>query len=129
MFSGVSVAEGVSGVSVAVELGEGIFFAEDPGYASGLVSVAVGGISSRVTVAGGEGERVAATNDLKLKGVAVGCETALPRAYVEKIKQIPSSEATMIAMGIKRERSNEERGCIPDSILLPFYPHFFLHGW
>ena len=93
----------------------------------------VGGSSSWVAVAEGEGVRVAVSRKLKLDGVAVGGETVRPRRPVKKIKQIPRIETILIPTGIRSVRSNEERGCISDIVLPRLYPHLFhykvLHCW
>jgi len=96
-----------------------------PGYVTGLVPVAVGGVASWVRVARGEGVNVSSSRELKLDGIAVGGMSDLPRVLVNKIHPIPRIKTTPIAIGIRSARSNEGRGCIPDKVLPRFYPHSF----
>jgi hypothetical protein len=114
----VGVAEGVGRLSDVGVLVEGTVSAAGPGYASGLVPVALGAGSSRVAVAGEEGVGVPGLGELVLDGIAVGGRSDLlidsPRLLVERIHPIPRIETTPMAIGIKSARSNEGRGCIPD---------------
>jgi hypothetical protein len=79
----------------------------------------MGGSSSRVGVAGGAGVGVLASKGIKRVGVgvAVGGRSDRPGPLVRKIHAIPRIETTPTAIGIRRERSNEERGGIPDIVL------------
>jgi hypothetical protein len=82
-----------------------------------------------VGVTGGEGVRLTGSKELKLDGVAVGGMSDLPRPLVKRIHPIPRIETTPIAIGIRRARSNEGRGCIPGKVLPRLYPHSFHKGF
>jgi hypothetical protein len=87
--------------------------------------VAVGEGCSRVEVARGAGVAVRAAEEPTTDGVATGRIIRSQRSLVEKILTSPRIETTPIAIGIKRARSNEGRGCIPDKVLPRLYPHSF----
>ena len=82
----------------------------------------VGGVSSWVEVAEGEGVRVA-VRELTLDGIAVGGRAVSPKRLVKKIEQMPRIETILITTGIRSVRSNEERGCIADKVLPRLYSH------
>ena len=140
------MAEGGGRVSVGVLVKESVSTG-GPGYGSRPVPVAVGrvlslargaareGVSVLVSsvlvldgLAEGEGVGVLVLKELRLNGLAVGGRGDLPKLLVDKIHPIPRIETTLIAIGIKRERSKEGRGCIADKVLPPFYPHFSQPG-
>lgn len=122
MFSGVGVAEGVGGLAVMEGLGEERVSVAGAGYASGLVAVAVGGVSAWVEVADGEGVGVVALKELTLDGTTVGGRNLWTNLLVRNIQQIPRIETNPITIGINSVRSNEGRGCIPEKVLPRFYP-------
>ena len=121
------VSEGGGRVSALKVPPEGKVSLSGPGYEARRVAVTVmvGGSSSRVGVADGKKEAASVSRGLMSNGAAVGMTVggskALLRLPAEKIHAIPRIETTPIAIGIKRVRSNGERGCISDR----FYPHSF----
>ena len=76
-------------------------------YASGLVPVAVGGVSFWVEVAEGAEVRVAASGERKLDGVAEGEIGDLPASLARKIQPIPRIETIPMTTEIRSARSNE----------------------
>jgi hypothetical protein len=88
------------------------------------VPVEVGAGSSRVGVAGRVGVRVGAAREGVMDGIAVGGRRDRPISLDKKIHPMPRIETRPMAIGIKRERSNERRV----SILPRFYPQSFHYG-
>lgn len=113
---------------------EGSVSTAGPGYATGLVSVAVGGDSCGVAVADGEAGAVRVAKRVTSDGIAVsstvgGTGDSL-RSFVRKIHpKSPRIKTTPSTRMIRSSKSKEGRGCIPGKVLLRLYPHSFHYGF